>query len=204
MPPYRPTPAELAKAAGREVPDLVAPGLDVLFCGINPGLWSAAVGHHFARPGNRFWKVLQGAGFTSELLAPEEEGRLLDAGLGVTNLVARSTATAAELDRAELRAGALALAATVERFGPKIVAFLGMTAYRHAFEQPRATLGEQRERIAKARMWLLPNPSGLQARYQLPELIELFGALREAAGHEAPRRPGQPRSRGGRAGRGAG
>jgi len=178
--PRRPTPDELAAAAGREVPDLVAPRLDVLFCGINPGLWSAAVGHHFARPGNRFWKVLQGAGFTDELLAPEEEGRLLEAGIGVTNLVARSTATAAELGRDELREGALALAATVERVGPKVVAFLGMIAYRHAFDRPGATLGEQPERIAGARVWLLPNPSGLQARYQLPELIELFGALRAA------------------------
>lgn len=178
--PARPSRAELEAAAGRTVEDLVAPGLDVLFCGINPGLWSAVVGHHFARPGNRFWRVLHLAGFTDALLDPAEEQRLVSFGVGVTNLVRRSTATAAELGPDELRAGAAEVAETVRRFAPRAVAFLGMTAYRRAFDQPRAGLGEQPEGLAGARVWVLPNPSGAQARYQLPELVELFSALRAA------------------------
>lgn len=181
MTPPRPTPADLAEAAGRRVPDLIAPGLDVLFCGINPGLWSAAVGHHFARPGNRFWKVLEGAGFSPEVLAPEDERRLLELGLGVTNLVARSTAAASELDREELRRGARRLSRKVSRWQPRFVAFLGMGAFRMAFDRPRAAIGEQPEPIAGARVWLLPNPSGLQAHYQVADLIVAFAQLRQAA-----------------------
>jgi TDG/mug DNA glycosylase family protein len=176
----RPTPSELAAAAGRRVPDLIAPGLDVLFCGINPGLWSAAVGHHFARPGNRFWKVLHGAGFSPEVLAPEDELQLLDLGLGITNLVPRSTAAAAELDRAELRLGARRLVRTVSRWRPGFVAFLGMGAFRIAYERPRAGIGEQPEPIGGARIWLLPNPSGLQAHYQFDDLVAAFAELRGA------------------------
>ncbi|MGD0082907.1 MAG: G/U mismatch-specific DNA glycosylase [Acidimicrobiales bacterium] len=163
------------------MPDVIAPDLDVLFCGINPGLWSAAVGHHFARPGNRFWKVLQASGFSEELLDPSEEARLLELALGITNLVPRSSATAAELGRDELQAGARRLVRTVARWRPRYVAFLGMTAYRLAFDRPRAGIGEQPEPLSTARVWLLPNPSGVQARYQLPELAAAFAVLREAA-----------------------
>lgn len=178
--PDRPTRAELDAAAGRTVEDLVAPGLDVLFCGINPGLWSAAVGHHFARPGNRFWRVLHLAGFTDTVLEPAEERRLLACGVGVTNLVRRSTANAAELGRDELRAGAVEVAETAGRFAPRAVGFLGVTAYRIAFDRPRAGLGEQPEGLAGTRVWVLPNPSGAQARYQLGDLVTLFSALRTA------------------------
>lgn len=177
----RPTCEALAAAVGRTVPDVIAPDLDVLFCGINPGLWSAAVGHHFARPGNRFWKVLEAAGFSDRLLDPAEEQRLLDLGVGVTNLVPRSLAAAAELGREELRAGARRLRRTVARWHPRYVAVLGMTAYRIAFDQPRAPLGEQPGRLSGATVWLLPNPSGLQARYQLPDLAAAFSELRRAA-----------------------
>jgi double-stranded uracil-DNA glycosylase len=179
--PWRPTPEELEAAAGRPVPDIVAPGLRVLFCGINPGLWSGAVGHHFARPGNRFWPLLHAAGFTDRMIGPFEEAELLPAGVGVTNLVNRSTRAADELTRAELRAGAGRLEETCRRWRPAIVAVLGMGAFRTAFAHPRASLGEQPEPIGGSRAWLLPNPSGLQARYQMPELVELFTTLRVAS-----------------------
>jgi TDG/mug DNA glycosylase family protein len=158
----------------------VAPGLDVIFCGINPGLWSAAVGHHFARPGNRFWKVLHAAGFTEELLSPSDERRLLTRGVGVTNLVSRATASADELDRDELRRGARNLARKVGRLRPGTVAFLGLIAYRYAFDRPGATVGEQAERLGGARLWLLPNPSGAQAHYQHEEMVSALRALRRA------------------------
>jgi TDG/mug DNA glycosylase family protein len=151
----------------------------VLFCGINPGLWSGAVGHHFARPGNRFWKVLAGAGFTDRVLSPFEERELLDVGVGITNLVARATAQAAELTADELRAGARRLAAKVRRYRPRCVAFVGLGAYRTAFGRPEATVGPLPDGVGPARAWLLPNPSGLQAHYQLPELIAAFRTLRE-------------------------
>jgi TDG/mug DNA glycosylase family protein len=175
----RPSRQDLDAAVGRRVPDLVAPDLDVLFCDINPGLWSAAVGHHFARPGNRFWKVLQGAGFSSELIAPQDERRLLELGLGVTNLVPRSSATAAELTPDELREGGRRLARTVKRWRPRFVAIVGIGAFRTAYDRPKAVVGEQPETIGGARTWLLPNPSGLQAHYQFDDLVAAFGALRE-------------------------
>jgi TDG/mug DNA glycosylase family protein len=170
----------LLAAEGKRVPDVVAPGLDVIFCGINPGLWSAAVGHHFARPGNRFWKVLHAAGFTEELLSPCDERRLLGAGVGVTNLVSRATASAAELDRDELRRGGRNLARKLRRLEPGIVAFLGLLAYRSAFDRPTATVGEQAERLGGARLWLLPNPSGIQAHYQHDDMVNALLALRMA------------------------
>jgi double-stranded uracil-DNA glycosylase len=170
----------VAAAVGSTVPDVLAPDLRVLFCGINPGLYSAATGHHFARPGNRFWKALAGAGLTDRLLAPHEEAELLAAGIGITNLVARATATAAELSGEELRAGAEALAAKAARWRPAWVAFVGLGAYRTAFGRPRAAVGPQPETAGPARVWLLPNPSGLQAHYQLPELVAAFGALADA------------------------
>jgi TDG/mug DNA glycosylase family protein len=178
----RPIRRDLEAAAGRRVPDVIGPGLDVVFCGINPGLWSAAVGHHFARPGNRFWKVLQAAGFSPEVIAPEDDGRLLELGLGVTNLVARSSATAAELTTEELRRGGQRLARTVGRWQPRFVAFVGMGAFRTAYGRPRAVVGEQSGAIAGARVWLLPNPSGLQAHYQFDDLVAAFAELRQAVG----------------------
>jgi double-stranded uracil-DNA glycosylase len=169
-------------AEGRTVPDVVGPGLAVLFCGINPGRWSGAVGHHFAHPGNRFWKVLHLAGFTGELLSPAQERRLLDVGVGVTNLVGRTTATAAELGRDELRAGAARLERKVRRLRPGAVAFLGLGAYRAAFGRPRVSLGRQTGSLGQALVWVLPNPSGLQARYGLDEMVAQWRALRAAVG----------------------
>lgn len=176
-PPLRPSPADLRAAVGRRVPDVVAPGLRVLFCGINPGLWSGAVGHHFARPGNRFFTVLHRSGLTPVRLEPSEDRCLLDYGLGVTNLVARSTASAEELSAEELRTGGRTLRRKVGRLRPETVAFVGITAYRLAYGSPRATVGEQEAPMAGARVWVLPNPSGLQATYQLDDLVELYGAL---------------------------
>lgn len=164
-------------AAGRRVPDLIAPRLRVLFCGINPGLYSGATGHHFARPGNRFWPALHGAGFTDRLLAPAEEHLLLERGYGITNLVARATAGADELTREELRAGRRRLQRLTRRHSPAWVAVLGLGAYRTAFARPAATVGRQRERLDGAELWILPNPSGLNAHYQLPDLVREFAAL---------------------------
>lgn len=164
------------------VSDVVRPDLHILFCGINPGLRSAELGQHFARPGNRFWKALHASGLTDRLLSPSEQADLLAAGIGITNLVTRASAGAAELTAAELRDGALRLERRVEVLRPRIVAVLGLAAYRTAFARPGASIGEQPERLAGARLWLLPNPSGLQARYQLPEMAELFGELARSAG----------------------
>ena len=168
-------------AAGRTVPDVIAQGLRVLFCGINPGLYSGATGHHFARPGNRFWPVLQRAGFTDRVLAPWEERELLVRGYGITNLVARATAAAAELTASEFIAGARRLERKVKRFQPRWVAVVGIGAYRMAFGRPRAVIGPQPERLGPARLWLLPQPSGLNANHQMPELTVAFRELRKAA-----------------------
>jgi TDG/mug DNA glycosylase family protein len=173
-------PADLAAATGREVPDVLAPGLRVLFVGINPGLWSAAVGHHFARPGNRFWKALHLGGLTERLLAPHEEAELLRHGLGITNLVDRASAGAADLTTKELRAGANRLEAKTGRARPEVVAMLGVGAYRTAFANPTATVGPQPDPIGGCRAWLLPNPSGLNAHYQLADLAAAFAALRRS------------------------
>ena len=164
------------------MPDLVAPGLRVLFCGINPGLYSAATRHHFARPGNRFWPALRDAGFTDRLLRPWEERRLLQVGLGVTNLVARATAAADELTPDELRNGRRRLAAKVRRYRPRCVAVLGIGAFRTAFERPRAVAGLQVERLGGSAVWVLPNPSGLNANHQRADLARAFRALRRFSG----------------------
>jgi TDG/mug DNA glycosylase family protein len=177
--PWRPTKEQIAAAEGLTVPDVVRQGLEVLFVGINPGLYSGAVGHHFARPGNRFWKTLHGAGFTDRVLAPFEERELLALGIGITNIVERATATADKLSPDELRAGARALEKKVRRLEPRAVAFLGMSAYRTAFDRRGAGIGLQDESLADADVWVLPNPSGLNANYQLPALIEHFTALKE-------------------------
>jgi TDG/mug DNA glycosylase family protein len=181
-PPRRPTPAEIRAAVDKTVPDVIAPGLAVLFCGINPGLYTAAVGHHFARPGNRFWPALHAAGFTDRLLAPHEERTLLDLGYGITNLVARATATADELTPSELTRGAATLRRKVAKWRPRCLAVVGVGAYRAAFGMPRAKLGPQDERIGEARVWVLPNPSGLNAHYQAADLAKLFRGLRAAVG----------------------
>jgi double-stranded uracil-DNA glycosylase len=188
----KPTADELRDAAGKAIPDAIGPGLRVLFVGINPGLYSGATGFHFARPGNRFWPTLHGAGFTPRQLAPDETEALTGLGLGITNLVSRTTATAAELGDDELREGAARLRATVDRYRPRAVAVLGVDAFRRAFEHPKATIGPQPEALGSSQLWILPNPSGLNAHYQLPQLIELFAALRAAVTDEAAiRTPGE-------------
>jgi TDG/mug DNA glycosylase family protein len=176
----RPSREELAAAAGTTIPDLVAPGLKVLFVGINPGLWSGATGRHFGNPGNRLWRVLHEAGFTPRRLLPSDADELLALGYGITNLVARTTATAAEIGDDEIRAGVLPLVEKVGRLQPREVAFLGLSAYRVGFGRPKAAVGPQPEPLAGARVWLLPNTSGLNAHYQVPDLVRLYRALREA------------------------
>ena len=177
----RPTRDDLAAAAGRTVPDVIAPHLSVPFCGINPGLYSAATGHHFARPGNRFWRALHVAGFTDRVLGPLEELRLLDVGYGITNLVSRATATAAELTREELLAGRRRLAKKAARYRPRWIAIVGIGAYRTAFGRPLAIPGRQDEQLGATALWLLPNPSGLNANHQLPDLARAFRELRQAS-----------------------
>jgi double-stranded uracil-DNA glycosylase len=176
---------ELAAARSRTIddvlPDAGDPALRVLFCGINPGLVSAATGHHFARPGNRFWPALYAAGFTSRRLRPDEQGELATLGLGITNMAARATARADELTDAELVAGGVRLRALVASVRPVWLAVVGITAYRTAFAAPRATVGPQEERLGATRVWVLPNPSGLNAHWQTPELTAEYARLRESA-----------------------
>ncbi len=176
----KPTAAEVAGAHGKTVPDLIAPGLKVLFCGINPSLYSAAVGHHFARPGNRFWPTLHAAGFTERVLSPSEDSVLLRLDYGITNVVDRATAAADELSADELIEGGRRLEEKVEASRPATVAVLGVTAYRTAFGRKRAVLGRQDATIGGAALWVLPNPSGLNAHYQLAGLAELSEELRLA------------------------
>jgi double-stranded uracil-DNA glycosylase len=176
----RPTPAELEAARGRTLKDLIAPDLRVLFCGINPGLYTAVVGHHFARPGNRFWKTIHGAGFTERLLHPSEQHELLARGIGLTNVVARASASADELDADEYRRGSVLLARKLRRYEPRVIAFLGLGAYRIAAQQPAATVGRQPQPFAGVEVWVLPNPSGLNAHYPLQKLVECYGELARA------------------------
>jgi TDG/mug DNA glycosylase family protein len=170
----------LTRAAGKQVPDVIAPRLRVLFVGINPGLYSGAVGHHFARPGNRFWPALYHAGFTERLLSPFEESQLLERRLGITNIVNHATATADELTRDGLIAGAKRLVRKVRRFQPACVAFLGIGAYRTAFDRPKSRGGKQSDNIGNSAVWVLPNPSGLNAHHQLNDLVALFDELKRA------------------------
>jgi TDG/mug DNA glycosylase family protein len=178
---WRPAPADLAAARDRTIPDVIAPGLRVLFAGINPGLYSAATGHHFARPGNRFWPVLHRSGFTPRQFRPDEQDLLLGLGLGITNIAARATARAAELSPAELRAGAGLLTGKLTRLAPRWLAVLGVTAYRTAFSDPDARVGPQDTAAGATRIWVLPNPSGLNAHYTPPTLAVEFARLRVAA-----------------------
>ena len=177
----KPTVKEVQTAHGKHLRDILAADLDVLFCGINPGLYSAAVGCHFARPGNRFWAALHASGFTARLLEPYEQREMLQYGCGLTNLVARATSVAAALSTEELRHGRGLLQRKVRRYAPGWVAVLGKGAYQTAFRRPKAEFGPQEEELAGARLWLLPNPSGLNAHYQPAALAELFGELRAVA-----------------------
>jgi double-stranded uracil-DNA glycosylase len=179
--PWKPTKEQLLAATGKTVRDVIAPDLRVLFCGINPGLYTAAVGHHFARPGNRFWPALHAAGFTSRILSPFEERELLKSGYGITNVVPRTTASADMLTKEEIVAGGERLRAKVLRYRPRILAILGVGAYRTAFNQPKASVGRQQDRIGETVLWVLPNPSGLNANYQAADLARLFRDLRESA-----------------------
>jgi double-stranded uracil-DNA glycosylase len=181
MKPARPTKQDLIAATSRRVPDDIAPDLAVLFCGINPGLYSAATGYHFARPGNRFWTALHAGGFTPRILTPSENRLLLDLGYGLTNIVSRATGRADELSAEELLAGRRQLEKKVRRFTPRWVAILGITAYRIAFERPRAVLGPQRDTVGATEIWVLPNPSGLNANHQPADLAREFRMLRAAA-----------------------
>jgi TDG/mug DNA glycosylase family protein len=173
----KPTKEEISQAYGKHLPDIIGPGLKVLFCGINPGLYSAAIGHHFGRPGNRFWKVIHQAGFTPRLFTPCEDGLLLELGFGLTNLVERATSNANELTNDELRQGVEKLKVKVLEFHIQSVAILGLGAYRLAFKRQEATVGLQPEKLARARLWVLPNPSGLNAHYQIADLVREYWQL---------------------------
>ncbi len=177
----RPTKAEIQAAAGKTVADVIAPNLKVLFCGINPGLYTAAIGHHFGRPGNRFWPALYASGITPRLLSPYEDQELLNFGYGITNLVTRATAAADELSTEELVTGGKVLEAKVIRLKPRFLAVLGITAFRTAFHQPNVQVGPRPETIGETHLWVLPNPSGLNAHYNLDELARLFRDLKQAA-----------------------
>ena len=176
--PWKPTREQLLAATEKTVRDVIAPDLRVLFSGINPGLYTAAVGHHFARPGNRFWPALYAGGFTNRVLSPFEERELLKSGYGITNVVARATASADMLTKEEIVNGGERLRGKVLRYRPRVLAVLGVGAYRTAFNQPKATVGRQEERIGDTTLWVLPNPSGLNANYQAPDLARLFQELR--------------------------
>jgi double-stranded uracil-DNA glycosylase len=174
---------DLDAARDRTIPDVLPPDgapLHVLFCGINPGLYSAATGWHFARPGNRFWPALHLSGFTPRRLEPREQEELRDYGLGITNIAPRATAQAAELTDAELREGAAVLSALIGARRPRYVAIAGVTAYRTAFGRPRAAIGPQDESLGGARVWILPNPSGLNAHWPTLKLVDAFRELYEA------------------------
>ncbi len=176
--PFRPTPAQLKAAVTKTVPDLIAPNLKILFCGINPGLYSGATGHHFARPGNKFWPALKLAGFTQAQLSPFDEHELLARGLGVTNVVMRTTATAAELAKEEYVSGGKALKRKAVKYKPRVVAFLGIGAFRDAFDLPKAVMGLQEMTIGPSHVWVLPNPSGLNAHYSVQKLAMEFEKLK--------------------------
>ncbi len=178
--PWKPTKEQLLAATEKTVRDVIASDLRVLFCGINPGLYTAAVGHHFARPGNRFWPALWASGFTDRVLSPFEERELLKSGYGITNVVSRTTATADLLTKEEIVAGGERLRAKVLRYRPRILAVLGVGAYRTAFNQPKAVVGRQQDQIGDTILWVLPNPSGLNANYQAPDLARLFRELRNS------------------------
>ena len=176
---WKPTKEQLLAATEKTVRDVIAPDLRVLFCGINPGLYTAAVGHHFARPGNRFWPALYAGGFTERVLSPFDERELLKSGYGITNVVRRTTNSADQLSREEIIAGGERLRAKILRYRPRVLAVLGVGAYRTAFNQPKACVGRQEETIGDTVVWVLPNPSGLNANYQAADLARLFRELKD-------------------------
>lgn len=178
--PWKPTKEQLLAATEKTVRDVIGPDLRVLFAGINPGLYTAAVGHHFARPGNRFWPALYAGGFTDRVLSPFDERELLKSGYGITNVVPRATASADLLTKEEIIAGGEKLRAKVLRCRPRVLAVLGVGAYRTAFNRAKAAIGRQEERIGDTVLWVLPNPSGLNANYQAADLARLFRELRSA------------------------
>lgn len=179
--PYpRPTKEQLAAAQDKKLADILVPDLPVVFCGINPSLYSVAVGHHFGRPGNRFWPAIAGAGFTPRSFGPWEDQNLPEVGCGLTNIVARATARADELAAEELTAGGKKLRQKCRKFRPRILAVLGVTAYRAAFAAPKTQLGLQDLQLGETRVWVLPNPSGLNAHYQLPDLIDAYAEIHSA------------------------
>ena len=190
--PWKPTRDQILAAEGKTVRDVIAPNLKVLFCGINPGLYTAAVGHHFARPGNRFWKALHNGCFSRQLLSPFDERELLKSGYGITNVAMRATASADQLTKDEILAGGAALTAKVLRYRPAILAILGLGAYRTAFDRPKAIIGLQEDKIADTLIWVLPNPSGLNANYQQADLSRLFRELKQAADRLTARRATAP------------
>jgi double-stranded uracil-DNA glycosylase len=175
---WKPTKEQIAGAFGRKMTDVIGPGLKILFCGINPSLYSAAVGHHFARPGNRFWPTLYAAGFTEKLFSAFEDSLLLERGYGITNVVERATASAAELKQQEYVKGGQRLAAKVRKYAPKVVAVLGVSAYRAAFGNKDAVIGRQEEKLGGSLLWILPNPSGLNAHYRLEDLARIYKEMR--------------------------
>jgi TDG/mug DNA glycosylase family protein len=178
---FKPTKEDLRDARRRTTEDLIDENLKVLFCGINPGIWSGATGFHFAKPGNRFWKALHLGGFTDRVLHPSEEHELLENGYGITSFCKRTTARADELTAEEFIEGGKLLVKKIQRYKPRFLGVLGIGAFRTAFNQPKAKFGLQAETIAGAKVWLLPNPSGLNAHYQLNDLARLYGELRDAS-----------------------
>ena len=181
---FKPSKEDLRDAINRTTEDLIDYNLKILFCGINPGIWSGATGFHFAKPGNRFWKALHLGGFTERLLHPSEEYELLENGYGITSFCKRTTARADELTAEEFVEGGRNLIKTIKKYKPRNLAVLGIGAYRTAFCKPKAKLGLQDEKIGSANVWLLPNPSGLNAHYQLNDLAKLYGEVREASENE--------------------
>ncbi len=180
----KPTLEQLHEAKDGRVPDIIAPHLDVMFCGINPSVYSVVVGHHFARPGNRFWPALFAGGFTDRLLKPYEEDELLRCGCGITNVASRATVAAAELSKDELIEGGGQLRARLETYAPRWLCVLGIGAFRTAFNRPKAIIGLQDEIIGATRVWVLPNPSGLNAHYHPPQLARLFSEFRRVVREE--------------------
>ncbi len=193
--PWRPSSAQRIAARSKVVRDVIAPNLDVLFCGINPGLYSAAVGHHFAGPANRFWPTLHAAGFTPYRFTAFDERSMLPLGLGITNLVSRASASADEITASELRAGTAVVRRKVTRYSPRFLAVVGLSAFRTAFDAPKASVGPYPLPFGDTRVWLLPNPSGLNAHYQPALLRDLFVDLRRAAGIASRRGRAASRSR---------
>jgi TDG/mug DNA glycosylase family protein len=178
--PWKPTRAQLDAAKDKTIHDLIVPDLKLVFVGIKPGLYTAAIGHHFGRPGNRFWPALYAGGFTPRLYSPFESSELLKLGYGITNMVSRATARADELSAEELKAGARTLTRKLHRYRPRFAAIVGVTSYRIAFDRPGTTVGPQGHAIGSTKIWVLPNPSGLNAHFQPRDLAKLFGALKVA------------------------